>query len=274
MPKIALTRSLLYLMAITAFVAPAIAERQKDDYWHKEYTVSGAPELRVTARDAHVTITAWEQKKIDVVVRTENWTIGDSGGFRLHDYQNGNRVEIDAPSVASCMGICINFHRRAEIEIRVPRDGKFDIATRDGRIEARGLHGDISLRSGDGRLIARDLDGNLRAGTGDGHIEIDGRFDDVTANTGDGGMDIEVKPGSAMKSSWSFRSGDGGIRLRLPRDLAANLDAYTGDGHIDVDIPITMAAGRFRGNNMRGTINGGGPLLSVRTGDGSVRIFN
>jgi hypothetical protein len=77
-----------------------------------------------------------------------------------------------------------------------------------------------------------------------------------------------------MKSSWSFRSGDGGIRLRLPRDLAANLDAYTGDGHIDVDIPITMAAGRFRGNNMRGTINGGGPLLSVRTGDGSVRIFN
>jgi hypothetical protein len=273
MSKIGPKRTLLYLIAIAAFVVPAAAERQKDDYWHKEYSLTGAPEIRLSARDAHVTITAWDEKKIDVTVRTENWTIGE-GGFRLNDYQNGNRVEIDAPSVASCYGICINFHRRAEITIRAPRSGRFDISTRDGRIEATGLRGDINLRSGDGRLIARDLDGNLRAGTGDGRIEINGRFDDVTASTGDGGMDIEVRPGSAMKSSWSFRSGDGGIRLRLPKDLAANVDAHTGDGRIDVDMPITMAGGRYRGNSMRGTINGGGPLLSVRTGDGSVRIFN
>jgi hypothetical protein len=268
MPK----RTLLYLLAVTAFAIPGLAERQRDDHWHREYSLTGTPELRITARDASVRITAWDQKKIDVTVRTENWTIGD-GGFRVRDYQNGNRVEIDAPSVASCYGICINFNRRAEIEVRVPRDGRFDITTRDGRIEATGLKGDINLRSGDGRLVARDIDGNLRAATGDGRIEIDGRFDDVTAHTGDGGMDIDVKPGSTMRSSWSFRSGDGSIRLRLPRELAANVDAFTGDGHIDVDMPITMS-GRFRRNTLRGTLNGGGPLLSVRSGDGSIRVFN
>jgi DUF4097 and DUF4098 domain-containing protein YvlB len=268
MPK----RILVSVFAITLFVLPAAvaAERQKDDYWHKEFSLTGAPELRISARDASVRITSWAEKKIDVSVRTVNWTIGDTG-FRIREYQSGDRIEIDAPSVAYCVGLCINFNRRAEIEVRVPREGRFDISTRDGRIEAFGLKGEVSLRSGDGRLVARDLDGNLRASTGDGRVEIDGRFDDVTAHTGDGGMDIEIRPGSKMNNSWSFRSGDGSIRLRLPKELAAELDAHTGDGRIDVDVPVT-SRGRYRENTIRGSMNGGGPLLSVRSGDGSISV--
>jgi DUF4097 and DUF4098 domain-containing protein YvlB len=267
MPKGALFFPLLLL----SLSLSAAAERQKDDTWHKEFALSGAPDVRIVASDASIRVTTWDEKRVDVTVRTENWTIGESG-FRIRDYQSGDRVEIDAPSVATCVGICINFNRRAQIEVRVPRDGRFEISTKDGRIEATGLKGEVRLHTGDGRLTARDLDGSLRADTGDGHIEITGRFDDVDAATGDGGMEIEILPGSVMKNSWSFRSGDGRIRLRVPKDFAAYVDAHTGDGHIDVDLPITVS-GRLREGTVRGNLNGGGQTLSLHSGDGSIYVF-
>jgi hypothetical protein len=268
MPK----RTLVLLTFLVVSVVAAQAERQKDDTWHKEFSITGSPDLRINAGDANIRITPWDEKRVDVTVRTHNWTIGAQHGFRIRDYQSGDRVEIDAPSVATCIGLCINFSRGADIDVRAPRNGRFELATKDGRIEVDGIKGEIRLRTGDGRVTARDLDGNLRADTGDGHVEISGRFDDVMAATGDGGMDIRIMPGSVMKSSWSFRSGDGRIRLQVPKDFAAYVDAHTGDGHIDVDLPITVS-GRVREGTVRGSVNGGGQTLFLQSGDGSIYVY-
>jgi DUF4097 and DUF4098 domain-containing protein YvlB len=267
MPK----RTFLLSLLLLSLSIGVTAERQKDDFWHKEFTLSGAPDLRVMAGDANLRVTTWEEKRVDVTVRTQNWTIG-AHSFVIRENQAGDRVEIDAPSVARCIGVCINFSRRAEIEIRVPRGGRYELSTKDGRINANGLKGEIRLRTGDGRLTANDLDGALRADTGDGHVEISGRFDDVSASTGDGGMDVRILPGSVMKNSWSLRTGDGRIRLQVPKDLAAYVEAHTGDGHIDVDLPITVS-GRIREGTVRGSLNGGGQTLSLHSGDGSIYVY-
>jgi hypothetical protein len=269
MPK----RTFLLPVLLLTLTLAARAERQKDDTWHKEFAISGTPDLRIVARDANIRLIPWDEKRIEVTVRTHNWTIGENRGFRIRDYQSGDRVEIDAPSVSTCVGICINSSRGAEMDVHVPRAGKFEISTGDGRIEASGLKGDIRLHSGDGRVTAHDIDGTLRTDTGDGHIELSGRFDDVNAATGDGGMDIRILPGSVMKSSWTFRSSDGRIRLQVPRDLAAYVEAHTGDGHIDIDLPITVS-GRMHEGTVRGAMNGGGETLSLHSGDGSIYIYN
>jgi hypothetical protein len=268
MPK----RSFLFLTLLLISTVAAQAERQKDDTWHKEFALIGNPDLRITAGDANIRVIPWDEKKVEVMVRTHNWTIGAERGFRIRDYQSGDRVEINAPSVANCIGLCINFSRSAEIEVRAPRAGRFELFTKDGRIEVDSLKGEIRLHTGDGRVTARDLDGNLRADSGDGHVEISGRFDDVTAATGDGGMDIRILAGSVMKNSWSFRSGDGRIRLQVPKDFAAYVDARTGDGHIDVDLPITVS-GRMHEGTLRGNVNGGGQTLFLQSGDGSIYVF-
>jgi hypothetical protein len=51
------------------------------------------------------------------------------------------------------------------------------------------------------------------------------------------------------------------------------LEAHTGDGHIDLDVPLAVS-GRLHGNDIRGALNNGTALLSMRTGDGSIRITN
>ena len=57
----------------------------------------------------------------------------------------------------------------------------------------------------------------------------------------------------------------------FPPDLAADVDLHTGDGHIDLDMPLTTE-GKIRTNEIHGKLNGGGSLLTIHTGDGSIHL--
>lgn len=74
-----------------------------------------------------------------------------------------------------------------------------------------------------------------------------------------------------MTGSWTVHSGDGGVTLRLPDGFAANIDAHTGDGRITVDLPLTTNGG-IQEHSVSGKLNGGGSLLTIHTGDGSIHL--
>ncbi len=129
----------------------------------------------------------------------------------------------------------------------------------------------MQFRSGDGSQEIDGVDGKLRATTGDGHIRANGRFDELELKTGDGRLDARATNGSALQSGWSLESGDGAVALEVPENLSADVDLHTGDGHIDLEVPITTA-GKIRENEVHGKLNGGGNLLVIHTGDGSIRL--
>jgi hypothetical protein len=115
------------------------------------------------------------------------------------------------------------------------------------------------------------VDGTLRARAGDGRITATGRFDVLELGTGDGRIEARALTGSTMTSSWNVHTGDGSVTLELPGNFAADVDLHTGDGHITADIPVAVE-GRLGEKDIRGKINGGGPLLRIHTGDGSIRL--
>jgi len=117
----------------------------------------------------------------------------------------------------------------------------------------------------------RNFTGGLHAHTGDGHMTIDGVLTDVDLRTGDGHIDLTVRPGSKMNNGWLIHTSDGRVEARLPQDFAAELYAHTGDGHIQLDMPVTVN-GSIERSRIRGKLNGGGPLLEITTGDGSIHI--
>jgi DUF4097 and DUF4098 domain-containing protein YvlB len=129
----------------------------------------------------------------------------------------------------------------------------------------------MDLHSGDGSENLDAVEGKLRASTGDGHIRADGRFDELDLKTGDGHVDVRAAAGSTLATGWRLETGDGSVTLELPADSAADVDLHTSDGHIDLDMPVTTE-GKIRENEIRGKLNGGGGLLTIRTGDGSIHL--
>jgi DUF4097 and DUF4098 domain-containing protein YvlB len=158
-----------------------------------------------------------------------------------------------------------------DIEIHMPREGRIELQTGDGKIQVGNFKGAMELQSGDGNQELDGVDGTLRARAGDGQIRASGRFDGLDLSTGDGRIEARIQPGSTMASSWILRTGDGGVTLQLPDQFAADLDMHTGDGHINVDMPLSIE-GRVNGRNIHGKLNGGGNTLTVHTGDGSINL--
>jgi DUF4097 and DUF4098 domain-containing protein YvlB len=237
------------------------------DEWNKHWSVGPNPELHVTAGDAAVIVEATESNAITATLTTRGWPIGSSG-VRVSDHQSGNSVEIDikVPSTHLSFG-----NRSIRLEVRVPRELTANIHTGDGSIRLRGLHGPLRADTGDGSIQGEDLDGTLDANTGDGSVHIDGRFDIVQLHTQDGSVELKAQRGSKMQSDWRVQTGDGSVRVSLPSNLAADLELRTGDGHIHLDLPLTVN-GTQNEHEVRGKLNGGGPALTVRTGDGSISV--
>jgi hypothetical protein len=265
MKLIAMKRLTLLTLAVSVVAAlPAYA-----DEWSKTYNLTGQPELRIETSDANIRVTTWDQHTIEAKVITEHYKIGE-GGIRVEEHQTGDSVEIDVRYPHHDFVIGWSNHR-VDIIVQMPREGRVNLRTGDGKIDIAGLKGEMDLHSGDGSENLESVDGKLHASTGDGHITAHGRFDELELKTGDGHVEVRADGGSSLAAAWRLETGDGNVSLEVPGGLAADVDLHTSDGHIDLDMPVTTE-GKVRQNEVRGKLNGGGSLLTIRTGDGSIHL--
>ena len=278
----------IFWIALILALPPALAPPCGADEWEKRYPVAARPDLKLRTGDGRVRIDTWEEKSVKVTVTTRGWKVSP-GQVRIEERVAGDQIELDIkiPSWTFVM----NFAPRSVlIDVRLPRQGRLDVASGDGSVTVRSfsgqtrvstgdgsvlaeeLGGAIDLTTGDGNITARAIDGTLAVHTGDGRVRIDGRFDTMRLESGDGSMAVTAESGSRIGEGWSLRTGDGPLVLRLPHDFKADLDAHSGGGRISLDFPVRVS-GSIRQNAVRGGLNGGGPPLELRTGDGSIRIL-
>ena len=288
--SIALTAALCALAA--AAHSPAAASQPQTKNWDRTFTVAAHPLVRLSNEDGHVNVRTGASGSVRCQVRWSEHRWGFTSPSRdpqVEMSQNGNEVTVRVrqPDVFMLFG---GSETRLEVDLIVPADcdlsiqsgdgavtleqpvsGKIDVTTGDGRIVAHGTRGDIHLRSGDGAVMCDSLDGAVSVRSGDGHVSLSGRFDRLETHSADGRVEITAVKGSKMADEWSVETQDGPLTVRIPRDLNAELDAHTGDGGIRFQLPVTVE-GPLDHHTIRGMINSGGPLLRLRTGDGTLTL--
>src|SRR6267378_5104253 len=131
------------------------------DEWSKTFKLTGQPELRVETSDANIRISTWEQDTIEAKVTTFRYKIGENG-ILIEDHQEGDRVELEVRFPHHNFNFEIGNHR-VDIDIHMPREGRINLHTGDGKIEVAGFKGEMDLRSGDGSETLDAVDGKLRA---------------------------------------------------------------------------------------------------------------
>jgi DUF4097 and DUF4098 domain-containing protein YvlB len=269
----------------------------------KSYSISSRAVVHVTTNDGSVTVITDDSKQVGVRVEYVGYEFNKT--LRIESSQQGDQVELNAHVVGQ-FGIMLG-RRRVHIEIRMPKDGDLQVETGDGAVEASALSGNITihthdgsikadhlsgtidlhsgdgsitvgslagsvrLRTGDGSIEGSDLDGRYEADSGDGRISLTGRFDALKVKTGDGHIDARALQGSKLEAPWNIVTGSGSVEVALPGSLQVNIDATTGDGHISLDVPVTVE-GLISKSQVHGKLNGGGQTLTIHTGDGSIHL--
>lgn len=271
------------LAAAVVLVAVQVA---RADEVTKTFQVSGHTHMRVQTDDGAVRVSTGDIHQVEIRVVYSGYKLDRD--LRVSTTQNGDTVEVVAKSSGSFFNWGVR-HSSLRVEVHMPKDTDLEVTTGDGSVEADAINGNVDIktgdgsitvlggkgtvhmRTGDGHVNGRDLDGNVDVSTGDGSVNLDGRFDVLNVKTGDGSVTVRAHSGSRVSGPWNLHTGDGSIDLDLPGELQANIDASTHDGHISLGIPVTVE-GTFSSSRISGKMNGGGQVIQVRTGDGSIHL--
>jgi hypothetical protein len=141
------------------------------------------------------------------------------------------------------------------------------IHTGSGSIHATGLRGGYTLNTGSGSIAAEQVGpGDDRAETGSGTIELRDVNGALEARTGSGHVKVTGTPARP----WHIGTGSGSVEI-WTGNAAFTLDAACGSGGIYTDRQVTTQ-GSVGKNHLSGTVAGGGPLVRLHTGSGSIRI--
>ena len=166
----------------------------------------------------------------------------------------------------------ITVHKRpggnGNLIITVPADTSLRLRTLSGEIKVDGVHGEVEAHTQNGHVTLTNISGTISADSQNGPIK-------VTMDAVDAGKPL------------AFATFNGIVDVTLPSDLKANLTVKTNHGPVYSDFDVTLggsravteknssADGRFRiriDNTIRGTINGGGVDMTIRTFNGGVYI--
>ncbi len=91
----------------------------------------------------------------------------------------------------------------------------------------------------------------------------------ITAKTSGGSILAELL--KQIDEPMDLHTSGGGITLEVPADFKADIDASTSGGRVYSDLPLTVR-GTFGKRSLRGKINGGGKLVTLRSSGGSIEI--
>ena len=155
-----------------------------------------------------------------------------------------------------------------------------------GSIRVEGAGGSLLVKTGSGSINARAVQGAITASAGSGRIELEQTGEgDVSVHSGSGGVRVRgVRGGLSITTSsgairaqgemvrdWTLEASSGGILVELPPEASFELDAHTGSGSIESELPLTVT-GRMSRRSLRGAAGSGGPRLEVETSSGSIVI--
>ena len=140
--------------------------------------------------------------------------------------------------------------------------------TGSGSIRATAVAGDATATSGSGSVqIDLTGKGSVDVSSSSGAVTVTGVNGAAQVSTSSSSLEVEGRP----SGPWNVHSSSGNVTLLLPSDAAFDLDAHVSSGRIETTHPITVK-GTVDKRWLQGQIRGGGPLVSVHTSSGGIRI--
>ncbi len=155
--------------------------------------------------------------------------------------------------------------------------GKVKAETGGGSIELGDIGGPADIETGGGSIHLASAKGHVVAHTGGGGIELYG-VPSARVDTGAGGIVVKLVKTGAPPSDSRLETSAGDITVYIAPDVAISVRANVdlGNGHrITSDFPdihIATEGDKWgpRSLSAEGKLNGGGPVLKVRTTTGDI----
>ena len=255
--------------------APAAQNRE----FRKTVELGAGGDLTLKTDKGSVRLTAWDRNQVEIFARigapenvSADYARRAVEGARVEVYGDVRSLTVrsDFDGVPYKDGF-INRSRslpHIHYEIRAPRNLNISMEVDRSRLEISGFEGEARINTDRTPLTANNLAGGIRLNMDRGRATLTGFK---------GTLDIEVDRTDVelqsveIEGDSRFEIDRGDIELRLAGAQGLSLHANIsrrGDFHSDFGVTLRSK----RGKNFEGTINGGGPKLSIHADRAKVRL--
>jgi hypothetical protein len=254
----------LTLLAAALLVATTAAAAELNETVDRTFDVRPGAKVSLENLNGSITIGSWDQPRVRVVA----YKTVEGGRRDVQEAMKELRVQMtprdgglavmthypkDSEGVSSIFAWLTGDHVSANVryELTVPKTMNLEVENTNGTIRVTEVAGDHELDTTNGRIELVRCAGSLDASTTNGGIAAEL---------------VKLSPGQRN----SLSTTNGRIVVTVPANFAAEVDAGTTNGSIKTDLPV--ATTRAGDNSLRGTINGGGAALRLRTTNGGIEI--
>lgn len=252
--KYILTLITLVFVISQASFAQKIKEEEKTFKMDKDGYVS------IDTYKGSIDVETWDKAEVFVHVKIEPDTDGWSDTSPEEQLDNV-KIKYDASDnavrIRSKYDKADNFFgssTRAYVhyKIKMPKTAQLDIDDYKSEIRIQDLQSSVDLETYKGRVDIFDLSGDIDLETYKGDVSVD--FD-------------------ALKKDSKFETFKGSIKLSLSSDSKFDLDLDLGKrGDFDCDFDYSTNGRRYD-DDIRGSVNGGGPRIEFETYKGDLSII-
>ena len=258
--------------------------------------------LMIDTDHGNIDVESGTEGQVHVTVRRTPRGNAEASDFEVSFDQVGDKVTILGDNTIRNSG---NNSVSVSYVVRVPHRFNVDLETSGGNIAVDDLDGRAKLNTAGGNLSIGRVTGEVDANTSGGNISVDGSNANVAVNTSGGNINLgriggtviattsggnisveEVNGDLTAKTSGGqisarlatqpqgrcvLKTSGGGITVYLADGIAVNLEAETSAGRVHSDVTVSIS-GEIKKDRLRGTINGGGPVLELDTSAGDIHI--
>jgi hypothetical protein len=205
-------------------------------------------ELELSNTNGSVRLVAWDQTKVRVEA-----TKRASSERALEELKVEIEGEDDHVSIRTRYPRPHWFGNRGSVEYRVsvPRGARVRVTDVNGRVEVGGVTGSVHASTVNGSVDLSEVGGPIEASAVNGSVEVDV---------------ARVDPSARSKITTT----NGSVRLTLPRDANAEVEAHTVNGSVGCD--FDLADGHKTRRRLEGRIGSGGARFELGTVNGSAHV--
>lgn len=254
---VALAAAMLMTGLTAAGCGLVIAHEEARDQWTREYPLTADGTFELKSTNGRVRIEAAETEMVHVTAErivkasTKDAAERELSEFQIHETISADRVALDS----SYRGLNIGLSREVNYVVRLPRSASVRIDNTNGRIEVRGVGGELRIASTNGVIQATDLGNGATVETTNGAVSLAFATlgaQGVQCETTNGAITVELPADAnadvrARVMNGSISATDFGERLSVTEDSRRRLDARLGEGGTAIRLDTTNGAIRVRG---------------------------
>jgi len=225
--------------------------------FHQTYPLSADGRIDLENINGPVHISVWDQNEVKVDAVKSAWS-----------KERLDEAHIDISSRPTSLSIRTEYPGRdhtfwsdrhdnpatVEYTLVVPRRVRLDeIKLVNGSLDIQDVVGEVRASCVNGRLKASNLGGRANLSTVNGELDAS----------------VGSLPGSLELSAVN-----GTLRVTLPSDAKAEVEASTVSGRISNDFGLAVSRHQFVGNSLHGQLGGGGTRVKLSSVNGRIEILH